>query len=134
MDFMQLCLVLHSLQMIPRSLKVNKGKKVKIPSASQKVDINFPPGRPTTDNIKSICQNQKLRPLYSVKCLAGSDYEWLTRQAKTINRIEKGFKQCCKKKMGMFSCADRKVRQEAFKQILCSLVVLKFCLHFVSFF
>uniref|UniRef100_A0A3Q4AJU5 Extracellular matrix protein 1b n=1 Tax=Mola mola TaxID=94237 RepID=A0A3Q4AJU5_MOLML len=94
------------------NLKGNKGKKVKTLSTSQKIDINFPPGRPTADNIESICQNQKLRPLYSVKCLPRSDYEWLTRQAKTINRIEKGFKQCCKKKMGMLSCADRKWLEE----------------------
>lgn len=124
-----MCLVLHRLQMTPKNLKGNKGKKVKTLSTSQKIDINFPPGRPTADNIESICQNQKLRPLYSVKCLPRSDYEWLTRQAKTINRIEKGFKQCCKKKMEMLSCADRKVRQETFKQILCSLVILSFCLH-----
>lgn len=92
------------------SRKQNKPKKAKKPATSQKVDINFPLGRPTADAIESLCQNQRLRPLYSVKCLPGSDYDWLIRQAKTINRIEKGFKQCCKKKQGVLECADQKVK------------------------
>ncbi|KAE8288809.1 hypothetical protein D5F01_LYC12685 [Larimichthys crocea] len=61
----------------------------------------------------STCQsNQKLRPLYTVKCLPGSGYEGLGRQAKTINRIEKGFKQCCKKKQGVLDCAEQKWQAE----------------------
>lgn len=88
----------------------HKGKKKKQPPSSQKASINFPLGRPTADNIESLCQNQKLRPLYSVKCLAGPHYKLLTRQAKSINRIEKGFKQCCKKKQGVLDCVEQKVR------------------------
>lgn len=81
--------------------------------ASQKTDINFPPGRPSQDTIQSLCQNRIFRPLYSVKCLPGVGYEWLARQAKTINRMEKGFKQCCKKKNGL-NCAEQKVKQETY--------------------
>lgn len=88
---------------------------MKEPLTSPKTDINFPPARPTADAMESFCSNQKLRPLYTVKCLPGSGYEWLARQAKTINRIEKGFKQCCKKKKDLFNCADQKVKQETFK-------------------
>ncbi|XP_038567371.1 extracellular matrix protein 1-like isoform X1 [Micropterus salmoides] len=78
----------------------------------KKVDITFPPGRPTADTIESLCGNQKLRPLYTVKCLPGLDYEWLAHQAKAINRIEKAFKQCCRKKQGVLNCADQKWREE----------------------
>ncbi|KAM9353408.1 extracellular matrix protein 1 [Symphorus nematophorus] len=98
--------------MTPYSVRGNKKKKVKKPSTSQKVDINFPPGRPTADAIDSLCHNQKLRPLYTVKCLPGVGYELLARQAKTINRIEKGFKQCCKKKQDVANCADQMWRDE----------------------
>lgn len=85
-------------------------KKRKQPPSPQKASINFPPGRPTADNIESLCQTQKLRPLYSVKCLAGPHYKLLTQQAKSINRIEKGFKQCCKMKQGVLECVEQKVK------------------------
>ncbi|XP_073341238.1 extracellular matrix protein 1 [Pagrus major] len=98
--------------MTPYSIRENRRKKMKKPSTSQKVDINFPPGRPTADTIESLCNNQKLRPLYTVKCLPGSGYEQLARQAKSVNRIEKGFKQCCKKKQDVLKCADQKWREE----------------------
>ncbi|KAK5862293.1 hypothetical protein PBY51_017704 [Eleginops maclovinus] len=75
-------------------------------------DFNFPPGRPSADNIESLCRDQKLRPLYKVNCLPNSGYELIARQAKTINRVEKGFKQCCKKKQGVLDCADQKWREE----------------------
>lgn len=83
------------------------------PPSSQKTDIDFPPGRPTEDTIKSVCHNQILRPLYNVKCLPGVGYKWLAHQAKTINRMEKGFKQCCKKK-NTLTCAEQKVKQETY--------------------
>ncbi|XP_059195732.1 extracellular matrix protein 1-like [Centropristis striata] len=98
--------------MTPYSVRQSrKKKKVKSP-ASQKVDISFPPGRPTADNIESLCRDQNLRPLYKVNCLPKSGYELLTRQARTINRVEKGFKKCCKKKKNVLNCADHKWRKE----------------------
>ncbi|XP_047189385.1 extracellular matrix protein 1 [Scophthalmus maximus] len=90
----------------------NREKKMMTPSTSKKIDINFPPGRPTADSIDSLCRNQNLRPLYNVKCLPGVGYEWLVRQAKTVNRMEKGFKQCCRKKQDVLNCADRKWSEE----------------------
>ncbi|XP_062279085.1 extracellular matrix protein 1-like [Scomber scombrus] len=98
---------------------VMKRKKEKKPVTSQKVDIRFPPGRPTAAVIESLCRNQKIRPLYSNKCLPNIGYEWLARQAKTINRMEKGFKQCCKKRQDVVVCAEQKWREE----------LNKFCLH-----
>ncbi|KAM3613753.1 uncharacterized protein V6R79_004716 [Siganus canaliculatus] len=97
--------------MTPYSVTEKRRKPVKKPSDAT-VDISFPPERPTADATESLCNNQKLRPLYSVKCLPGQGFEWLARQAKTVNRIEKGFKQCCKKKKNVFSCADQKWREE----------------------
>lgn len=114
-DLTQLCLILYRTAVTPQSVKANRRKKVK--ETTSKTDINFPPGRPTADDIESICHNQKLRPLYTVKCLPGVGYEWLARQAKAINRMEKGFKQCCKKKQDVLKCADQKVKQETYKQI-----------------
>ncbi|XP_028280407.1 extracellular matrix protein 1-like isoform X2 [Parambassis ranga] len=87
-----------------------RNKKKKQPTA-QKTHINFPPGRPTADNIDSLCRNQNLRPLFNIKCLSGPGNKMLAHQAKTINRVEKGFKQCCKKKKGLLSCADQKWRE-----------------------
>ncbi|XP_053289524.1 extracellular matrix protein 1 [Pleuronectes platessa] len=89
-----------------------RGKKKMIPSTSQKVDIKFPPGRPTADSIASLCRDQALRPRYSVKCLPGTGYEWLSHQAKTVNRMEKGFKHCCKKKQDVLNCAEQKWSEE----------------------
>ncbi|KAF1387926.1 hypothetical protein PFLUV_G00084980 [Perca fluviatilis] len=78
----------------------------------KKIDIRFPPGRPTADVIESLCRDQKLRPLYKANCMPGEGYKWVARQAKAINRIEKGFKQCCKKKQDVLNCADLKWRDE----------------------
>lgn len=101
--------------MAPKSVRGNRRKKVKEPSSSLKVDINFPPGRPHPDTIDSLCKYQKLRPLYAVKCLPGQGYGWLARQAKTVNRIEKGFKRCCNVNRNVLNCADDKVKHETVK-------------------
>ncbi|XP_029360283.1 extracellular matrix protein 1 [Echeneis naucrates] len=97
------------------SLSGVRGKRRSIarnPLTSQEVDINFPPGRPTADTIESLCATQNQRPRYSVKCLPRAGYELLARQAKTINRMEKGFKQCCRKKKGVLNCAEQKWSEE----------------------
>ncbi|KAM6909658.1 extracellular matrix protein 1 [Xenentodon cancila] len=100
--------------------RVYKRKVVKKPAASKKININFPLGQPTADNIEPLCDMQKLRPLYNTKCVPRSGYELLTHQAKSINRLEKGLKQCCKKKEGVLNCADQQWREEINK--FCSTV------------
>lgn len=95
--------------MTPKSVKGNERQNDEKPI---KVDISFPPGRPTADAIQSLCQNQRSRPLYTVSCLTDVGHAWLARQAKAINRIEKGYKKCCKKQQDVLNCADRKVKQE----------------------
>ncbi|XP_068179440.1 extracellular matrix protein 1-like isoform X2 [Antennarius striatus] len=89
-----------------------RGQKVEMPATSETGNIRFPPGRPTADVIESLCNNQRQRPVYTLKCLPSSGYEWLARQAKTVNRMEKKFKFCCKKKKVAQNCADNKWREE----------------------
>ncbi|KAG7234208.1 hypothetical protein INR49_005527, partial [Caranx melampygus] len=97
--------------MAPHGVRASRRKQV-TSSISQRVNINFPPGRPTADTIESLCDNQNQRPRYSVKCLPRMGYGWLVRQAKSINRMENGFKKCCKKKGDVLSCADQKWSEE----------------------
>ncbi|CAG6015427.1 unnamed protein product [Menidia menidia] len=79
-----------------------------------KPDIMFPLGRPTPANIGSLCSNQKLRPLYDASCLQPFHHH-LALEVKVINRLERQFKKCCKRKRGALSCADQKWRQEISK-------------------
>ena len=76
---------------------------------SNKVSISFPPARPMADDIKSVCIHHKLRPFYDLRCLPRRGYGWLVRQTKAVNRLERGFKQCCKRKQEVLECADGKV-------------------------
>ena len=84
-----------------------RGKIEKV--SSDNVSISFPPARPTADDIESICINRKLRPFYDLKCLPRKGYGWLVRQSKAVNRVERGFKQCCKSQQEVLQCADGKV-------------------------
>ena len=93
----------------PRSIK-DKRDREPLQAATSVADINFPPGRPSADNIQSVCRFGKLRPLYLPRCLPSTGYGWLARQSKAVNRLEKGFKHCCKGKKDVLSCADGKVR------------------------
>ncbi|XP_076844578.1 extracellular matrix protein 1 [Brachyhypopomus gauderio] len=70
--------------------------------------ISFPPGRPNSANIGSVCANRKQRPRYIPRCLPSSDYDWLGRQSKAVNGLEKGLSQCCKRKKDQQPCAERK--------------------------
>lgn len=94
----------------PKSVRKQIRRKGKKPLTNPTIDINFPPARPHADTIDSLCRNQKLRPLYAVNCLPGLEFQWLAIQAKTVNRLEKGFKQCCKSKQNVLDCADNKVK------------------------
>lgn len=78
-------------------------------STTKKLDFNFPPGRPTADSIQSLCDNQDQRQLYNLMCLKDSEHELLALQALTVNRMEKGFKICCKKNKAALNCAKHKV-------------------------
>lgn len=99
--------------MTPYSIREGgRRKKERKPPTPHNADINFPPAVPTEANIESMCRNQKLRPLYNIKCLAGLGYDLLARQAKTINRMEKGFKQCCKRKQNVLPCAHLSWQEE----------------------
>lgn len=98
---------------IPHSIRGSGRKKEKkAPTASLKVDLAFPLAAPTDSNIQALCRNQKLRPLYSIKCLAGLRQDLVARQAKSINRLEKGFKRCCKNKQNTLPCAQKSWEEE----------------------
>ncbi|KAG7282149.1 hypothetical protein CRUP_034896, partial [Coryphaenoides rupestris] len=96
----------------PQTPRSATGKiQKKIPDSAN-VSISFPPARPTADDIQSVCAYRKLRPFYDVKCLPRKGYGWLVRQAKAVNRVERGFKQCCKRQPEVLECADGKWREE----------------------
>ncbi|KAG5270824.1 hypothetical protein AALO_G00172710 [Alosa alosa] len=92
----------HSAAAAPRALR----RESSVP------DISFPPGRPTSSNIKWVCKLRKLRPRYVASCLPRGGYGWLARQSKAINRLERGLKRCCKGKKEVLACADEKWREE----------------------
>ncbi|XP_067305265.1 extracellular matrix protein 1 [Pseudorasbora parva] len=71
-------------------------------------DFNFPPGRPNSSNIEQICTHRKIRPRYLTKCLPCTGYDWLVRQSKAINVLEREYNQCCEEKKGEQSCAEKK--------------------------
>ncbi|CAL8247222.1 unnamed protein product [Lota lota] len=81
-------------------------------TSSHNVSISFPPARPMADDIESVCIHRKLRPFYDLQCLPRKGYGWLVRQTKAVNRVERGFKQCCKSKQEVLECADGKWREE----------------------
>lgn len=97
------CLCLDRTAVVPHSIRDNP------PTTSLKVDLSFPPAAPTDTNIQSLCHNQKLRPIYNTKCLAGLGYDLVAHQAKTTNHLEKRFKQCCKNKKNTLPCAQKSV-------------------------
>ncbi|CAL8256606.1 unnamed protein product [Boreogadus saida] len=92
----------------PRSLRGTIQQR----TLSNKVSISFPPARPMADDITSVCIHHKLRPFYDLRCLPRRGYGWLVRQTKAVNRLERGFKQCCKRKQEVLECADGKWREE----------------------
>ncbi|XP_011483570.1 extracellular matrix protein 1 isoform X2 [Oryzias latipes] len=87
-------------------------------SLKKKIDMNFPLGQPTADNIESLCRRWRQRPFYSSKCLQRSGHEFAARQAKSINSLDKEFRQCCTTSDHKLNYASQKWREE----------VEKFCL------
>lgn len=88
---------------IPRALR---GESSHVP------DITFPPARPTASNIRHVCQLRKHRPRYIPSCLPRGGFGWLARQSKSVNRLERGLKRCCKGKKKVLACADEKWKEE----------------------
>lgn len=56
-------------------------------------ELAFPPGRPSSANIRNICTLRKFRP---ARASPQSGFGWYQRQAQTLTRLEKGFKKCCR--------------------------------------
>ncbi|XP_036440869.1 extracellular matrix protein 1 [Colossoma macropomum] len=88
-------------QMVPRAVR---GRMTSV------LNSYFPPGRPNSGNIGSICANRKQRRQYLSTCVPRNGYLSLPDEIKAINELEKGFNQCCKQKKGKQACAERKWR------------------------
>ncbi|XP_045574922.1 extracellular matrix protein 1 isoform X1 [Salmo salar] len=100
----------HKSQPGPRIIRGEKLEKS--PQAPPRdSNISFPPGRPTFDNIGLVCRLRKHRPLYTPKCLPRTGFGWLARQSKAVNRLERGFKHCCKGQGDVLPCAEGKWRE-----------------------
>ncbi|XP_029436550.1 extracellular matrix protein 1 [Rhinatrema bivittatum] len=55
----------------------------------------FPPGRPTENNIDNICLSSRVKSNYGMHNLPRSGFGHLSRQGETINQMEAGFSECC---------------------------------------
>ncbi|XP_029594091.1 extracellular matrix protein 1 isoform X1 [Salmo trutta] len=88
--------------------EVNKESPQATPRDS---DISFPPGRPTSDNIELVCCLHNRRPLSSTKWLPRTGFGWLAHQSQAMNRLERGFKHCCKGQEDVLPCAEGKWRE-----------------------
>lgn len=67
---------------------------------------DFPPGKPSRDNIENICLETRVRPNYGPHNLPQTGYGHLSRQGDAITNIEEGFSQCCYQK-DRLSCAQK---------------------------
>ncbi|XP_063002019.1 extracellular matrix protein 1 [Elgaria multicarinata webbii] len=67
--------------------------------------LSFPPSEPTAANIKDVCELRKFRLTYPPSSLPQPFYDWFMRQARTINRLGKALKKCCRK--ADVGCAHR---------------------------
>ncbi|XP_042163000.1 extracellular matrix protein 1 isoform X2 [Oncorhynchus tshawytscha] len=101
----------HKSQPGPCAVRGEKHKKSPQATPRDSV-ISFPPGRPTFDNIGLVCCLHNSRPLSTTKCLPRTGFGWLARQSKAMNRLERGFKHCCKGLENVLPCAEGKWREE----------------------
>ncbi|KAK9957852.1 hypothetical protein ABG768_012056 [Culter alburnus] len=56
---------------------------------------NFPPARPSDNNLKAICLYGNGRPRYPAAHFPSSSYAYARRAGKAVNRLEQWFSQCC---------------------------------------
>ncbi|XP_068109340.1 extracellular matrix protein 1 isoform X2 [Hyperolius riggenbachi] len=57
---------------------------------------NFPPGRPSQDNIGNICRKHRPVVKYGAHNLPQSGFSHLGRQGNAINSLEEGYARCCR--------------------------------------
>ncbi|XP_023572346.1 extracellular matrix protein 1 isoform X2 [Octodon degus] len=57
---------------------------------------NFPPGRPSADNLNQICLPGRQPVVYGPWNLPQTGYSHLSRQGETLNLLETGYSRCCR--------------------------------------
>lgn len=67
---------------------------------------NFPPARPSDNNLKAICLYGNGRPRYPAARFPSSSYAYARRAGKAVNRLEAWFSQCC---YGGFTYGNRQI-------------------------
>ncbi|XP_051519552.1 extracellular matrix protein 1-like [Myxocyprinus asiaticus] len=59
------------------------------------LESDFPPARPSLNNLNAICLHGNGRHRYPTSCLPPSGYAYARRAGTSINRVEAWFSQCC---------------------------------------
>lgn len=73
---------------------------------------DFPPGRPSPDNMDQICLPTRQHVVYGPWNLPQSGHSHLSRQGDTLNLLETGYSRCCRCQnyMNRLDCAKLVVR------------------------
>lgn len=58
-------------------------------------EVQFPLGRPTSDNLRAICVNGDRRPSYPESYFPASGFGQQKRKASAVNKAESWFSTCC---------------------------------------
>ncbi|KAJ8398518.1 hypothetical protein AAFF_G00427730 [Aldrovandia affinis] len=91
------------------------GPAVIVPRSFQ--DNRFPPARPSLSNLPAICLYGEGRPRYSLHSLPQTGFSYITRQEKTINRVESWYSVCCQRngtqEPALLLCCARKAWEQA---------------------
>ncbi|KAI1901485.1 hypothetical protein AGOR_G00034920 [Albula goreensis] len=66
------------------------------PLAPTAPHVPFPPGRPHSSNLNSICTHGPHRPRYPKDSLPTNFFSYIHRQVDAINRLEESYQVCCK--------------------------------------
>ncbi|XP_063044128.1 extracellular matrix protein 1-like isoform X2 [Engraulis encrasicolus] len=65
-------------------------------ASAQQTRVSFPPGRPTSENIRNICLHGNARPRYPLTDLPNGGHGTVRREADVIHRTEAWYsQQCC---------------------------------------
>ncbi|XP_053303482.1 extracellular matrix protein 1 isoform X1 [Pleuronectes platessa] len=92
-------------------------------AAPNKVDVPFPPARPTAQNLAAICHQGQGRPRYPASFFPRSGSSHFRRRGDAINRLESWFQSCCSGQASEQSHQILCCAQQAWKQALSQFCV-----------